>query len=167
MALANAWNDLKVIPSFVKVLGSIRLDTPSKCVSMTETHLPLSEVISELPDAVRRDMHSRLGKCLDALWVIASEKACDGEHRPIVLQILADMDVRIQKALVVAMVMAGMRLESANITPTDADIPYSLAYLWADLKRCRESVFPDLQALRQEQRGVLDPEYKQLFLGLL
>lgn len=166
LALVSAWHDLSELVSFGKVLESIRLDTSSKCVSITETHLPLSEAISDLPDAVRRDIHSRLMKWLGALWVVVSEKACNGEHRPIVLQILVDMDVRIQKALAVAMVMEGAGLEAASTTPTDAGIPHSLVYLWADLKRCRESVFPELQALRQEQRSVLDPDYKQLFLGL-
>lgn len=76
-----------------------------------------------------------------------------------------EMHTRIQKALVVAMVLEGRNLESFGAEPKKLDIPQSLVWLWSRIEFYREHFFPAIKEMHQSYLARLPPDYVALYTG--
>lgn len=143
---------------------AVAQDAQDETVDLEASVAPVGEAAAKMnTDVARR----RLVAWLNAAWLCTDDdsSAAEGNRVTLVGLFMWEMHTRIQKALIVSMILEGRNLKSFGAKPDATDIPQCLVSLWLRVDYYREHKFAKLKEVHERYLKQLPPSYVALYLG--
>ena len=138
-----------------KLVASVTQDAQSETVDMIESKCSVHECAQKITDVglARRQIISWLN-----LVFFTNQQSTIDSHW------WFEMHTRIQKLLIVSMVLEGDNLRGFDCTPEESDIPQCLVHLQNHLNNLRKDVFPKMREDFKKRVERLDTDYVNLYV---
>ena len=143
-----------------KLVASVSQDPQNETVDLEESQMTVRQAIREIGDPAAGDARRQIIGWLNSLYFSRDEISLGWSFG---IPFWWEMHTRIQKLLIVSMIMEGENLRSFGAEPEEMDIPQCLVGLQIILYQMREEEFPKMRATHTKHIKLCEPDFIKLY----